>query len=82
MDYRSVGNIFKGLSMCGAWACFDEFNCNAVEVLSVVATQVKSILDAKRARKKCFRFMSDDITLVASVGVWMRMNESWLQRTD
>uniref|UniRef100_A0A1B0DHB0 Dynein heavy chain hydrolytic ATP-binding dynein motor region domain-containing protein n=1 Tax=Phlebotomus papatasi TaxID=29031 RepID=A0A1B0DHB0_PHLPP len=46
MDYKSCGNIYKGLAQTGAFGCFDEFNRISVEALSVVAIQVKSILDA------------------------------------
>jgi len=46
MNYKSLADIFKGLSQTGAWGCFDEFNRISVEVLSIVATQVKSIQDA------------------------------------
>lgn len=46
MNYQTMADIFKGLSQTGAWGCFDEFNRIPIEVLSVVATQVKTVLDA------------------------------------
>ena len=57
MDYKSIGNIYKGLAQSGSWGCFDEFNRIAVEVLSVVAVQVKTIQDAIKGNKPRFNFL-------------------------
>ena len=46
MNFESMADIFRGLSQTGAWGCFDEFNRIPIDVLSVVATQVKTIQDA------------------------------------
>eukprot|EP00759_Apiculatamorpha_spiralis_P055577 PhF_6_TR7845/c0_g1_i1/m.11422/K10408/DNAH; dynein heavy chain, axonemal len=83
MDYLSLGQIFKGLAMAGAWGCFDEFNRIAIEVLSVVATQVGSILNALKENKTRFKFMGlDDISIRSTVGMWITMNPGYAGRTE
>ncbi|NXT77896.1 DYH9 protein, partial [Zapornia atra] len=82
MDYKSCGNIYKGLSQTGAWGCFDEFNRISVEVLSVVAVQVKCVQDAIREKKKTFNFLGEDINLVPSVGIFITMNPGYAGRTE
>ncbi|NXU85060.1 DYH17 protein, partial [Xiphorhynchus elegans] len=82
MDYKSCGNIYKGLAQTGAWGCFDEFNRILVEVLSVIAVQVKCIQDAIRAKKQKFNFLGEIISLVPSVGLFITMNPGYAGRTE
>ncbi|KAK3091630.1 hypothetical protein FSP39_021358 [Pinctada imbricata] len=82
MDYKSIGNIYKGLAQSGAWGCFDEFNRIAVEVLSVVAVQVKCIQDAIRDKKKDFNFLGEHIKIVWTVGLFITMNPGYAGRTE
>ncbi|KAL0281201.1 UNVERIFIED_CONTAM: hypothetical protein PYX00_002260 [Menopon gallinae] len=82
MDYKSCGNIYKGLAQTGAWGCFDEFNRISVEVLSVVAVQVKSVQDAIRDKKSLFNFMGEMIAMVPTVGIFITMNPGYAGRTE
>ncbi|XP_076548684.1 dynein beta chain, ciliary isoform X2 [Osmia lignaria lignaria] len=82
MDYKSCGNIYKGLAQVGAWGCFDEFNRISVEVLSVVAVQVKSVLDGVKSRKPTFLFFGEELNLVPTVGMFITMNPGYAGRTE
>ncbi|XP_039332256.2 dynein axonemal heavy chain 17 [Saimiri boliviensis] len=82
MDYKSCGNIYKGLAQTGAWGCFDEFNRISVEVLSVIAVQVKCVQDAIRAKKKTFNFLGETIGLIPTVGIFITMNPGYAGRAE
>jgi dynein heavy chain len=56
MDYRTMGDIFKGLGSSGSWGCFDEFNRLLPEVLSVCSVQYKAVLDGQRAKASSFTY--------------------------
>ncbi|TNN78182.1 Dynein heavy chain 11, axonemal [Liparis tanakae] len=82
MDYKSIGNIYKGLAQTGVWGCFDEFNRISVEVLSVVAVQVKTIQDAVRNKKQRFHFLGEEIDLKPSVGIFITLNPGYAGRAE
>jgi dynein heavy chain len=82
MSYQSMAQIFMDLSQSGAWGCFDEFKRISIEALSVVSTQVMTILDALKRRDLMFDFMKEKITLVDSVCLFITMNPGYAGRTE
>ncbi|KAK4469213.1 hypothetical protein MN116_006788 [Schistosoma mekongi] len=90
LDYKSMGRMFAGLAQTGAWGCFDEFNRINIEVLSVVAQQILSILSAlaladqsnNQNTKTRFMFEGRMIQLVWSCGIFITMNPGYAGRTE
>ena len=82
MDYESMAGIFRGLSASGSWGCFDEFNRLKPEVLSVCATQFKSVTDAIKANKSRFMLMGTEIALDVTCGVFITMNPGYIGRAE
>ncbi|XP_034845406.1 dynein heavy chain 2, axonemal [Mirounga leonina] len=82
LDYKSMGKMYSGLAQTGAWGCFDEFNRINVEVLSVVAQQILSILSALAASLTRFYFEGFEINLVWSCGIFITMNPGYAGRTE
>ncbi|XP_032178397.1 dynein heavy chain 2, axonemal isoform X4 [Mustela erminea] len=82
LDYKSMGRMYSGLAQTGAWGCFDEFNRINIEVLSVVAQQILSILSALATSLTRFYFEGFEINLVWSCGIFITMNPGYAGRTE
>ncbi|XP_004521647.2 dynein heavy chain 2, axonemal [Ceratitis capitata] len=82
LDYKSIGKNFSGLAQTGAWGCFDEFNRINIEVLSVVAQQILSIMSALSAKLTEFNFEGIVIKLRHTVGLFITMNPGYAGRTE
>ncbi|XP_063305793.1 dynein axonemal heavy chain 2 [Pelobates fuscus] len=82
LDFKSMGRMYSGLAQTGAWGCFDEFNRINIEVLSVVAQQILSILSALSANLTRCVFEGRDINLVWSCGIFITMNPGYAGRTE
>eukprot|EP00929_Paragymnodinium_shiwhaense_P077084 TRINITY_DN3967_c0_g3_i3.p1 TRINITY_DN3967_c0_g3~~TRINITY_DN3967_c0_g3_i3.p1 ORF type:complete len:4541 (+),score=1544.66 TRINITY_DN3967_c0_g3_i3:127-13749(+) len=82
LDYRAMGVIFSGLSETGFWGCFDEFNRINVEVLSVVAAQVKTIQNGLTYGKKTVEMLGRDVALKPTIGYFITMNPGYAGRSE
>ncbi|CAG9464381.1 unnamed protein product [Pedinophyceae sp. YPF-701] len=82
VDYKMTGKMLSGLAQTGAWACLDEFNRIEVEVLSVVATQISTLMLAIKERKRRFQFLGQEIRLIPSCAVFVTMNPGYAGRSE
>ncbi|XP_065434166.1 dynein axonemal heavy chain 2-like [Chrysemys picta bellii] len=82
LDYKSMGSMYSGLAQTGAWGCFDEFSHINIEMQSVVAQQILSILSALAANMTSFIFEGHKIKLVWSCGIFISVNPGYAGRTQ
>ena len=82
MNYKMVGNFFKGLASAGAWCCFDEFNRINIEVLSVIAQQLQDLFTAKAQGVEELNFEDSLIKMKVTFSVFITMNPGYAGRTE
>ncbi len=77
-----MARFFSGLSQCGAFCCFDEFNRIDIEVLSVIAEQILTIQQAIVQGKETVQFAGRVIGVNPMFGVFVTMNPGYAGRTE
>jgi dynein heavy chain len=85
MGHLSMAMLFKGIAQGGVWCGFDEVNRVELEVLSVVASQIKCLFDALRNRMngKQFQFVDGtSLVLDDKCAVFITMNPGYAGRTE
>jgi dynein heavy chain len=82
IDVRNMKNMFEGLAQTGFWGCFDEFNRIEVEVLSVIAIQINSLLEAMAVEAKVFNLDEKEIPLNRNCAIFITMNPGYAGRSE
>jgi len=77
-----MGKFLSGLAQSGAWFCFDEFNRLDIELLSVIAQQFVTIMNAKLRNANRFIFEGREIRFIKTCAAFITMNPGYAARTE
>ncbi|KAK8861158.1 hypothetical protein M9Y10_012853 [Tritrichomonas musculus] len=79
---EQMSQFFSGLASSGSWCCFDEFNRINIEVLSVIAQQVRTIQDAIAGGVDTFQLDFRTLKINPNAAIIITMNPGYAGRTE
>ncbi|EAY14826.1 Dynein heavy chain family protein [Trichomonas vaginalis G3] len=79
---EQMSQFFAGLASSGSWSCFDEFNRINIEVLSVIAQQVRTIQNAISSNLETFQLDARQLKLNPNAAICITMNPGYAGRTE
>ena len=79
---EQMSQFFAGLASSGSWSCFDEFNRINIEVLSVIAQQVRCIQTAIASNAETFQLDERTLKLNINAAICITMNPGYAGRTE
>ena len=79
---EQMSQFFAGLATSGTWSCFDEFNRINIEVLSVIAQQVRTIQNAIASAVETFVLDTRTLKLNSNAAISITMNPGYAGRTE
>ena len=74
IDFNAMGRIFIGLTKCGAWGCFDEFNRLLEEQLSAISIQIQIIQNAIKQKTTEITLLSSFIQVNFNSAIFVTLN--------
>ena len=80
-DFSATGVVFSGVSESGFWGCIDGFKCIHPEVLSVLATQIKTIQIGFAQGKRTIDLVGSDVASLPTIGYFGTMNTGYAGRS-
>eukprot|EP01063_Lacrimia_lanifica_P011176 TRINITY_DN1797_c1_g1_i1.p1 TRINITY_DN1797_c1_g1~~TRINITY_DN1797_c1_g1_i1.p1 ORF type:complete len:4267 (+),score=1793.68 TRINITY_DN1797_c1_g1_i1:109-12909(+) len=74
IDFKSMGRIFVGLVLCGAWGCFDEFNRLKEDQLSAISQMIQVIQAAIKNKESECELLGRPISVNHNAGIFVTLN--------
>ena len=74
IDFESMGRIFTGLVMSGAFGCFDEFNRLKEDQLSAISQQIQIIQDGIKERTPTVSLLGRNVDVDFNAGIFVTLN--------